>query len=165
VIVILGVGVVYGLVDVAAPIVLSTVGPRHGWDGRWPGPVNLIGAVVLVLGAVLVVRALSDHARAIRERDWDIVKVDPDHLLTPEYLVVDGVYGCSRNPLYVGDITIWVGWTAFLGSVPVGIGAVVLAAGLSIGVRLEERGLARQFGEEWRVYVREVPRFVRKPRA
>jgi protein-S-isoprenylcysteine O-methyltransferase Ste14 len=162
VIVILGVGVAYGLVDVAAPIVLSMVGPRHGWDGRWPGPVNLIGVVALVLGAVIVVRALADHARAIRERDWDIIKIDPNHLLTPEYLVVDGVYGCSRNPLYVGDVTMWVGWAALLGSLAVGIGAILLAAGLAIGVRLEERGLARQFGEQWSVYVREVPRFVGK---
>ena len=161
-IVVLGIGVVYGSVDVAAPIVLSMVGPRHGWHGRSPGPINLIGVVIVVLGAVIVVRALADHVRAIRERHWDVVKIDPNHLLTPEYLVVDGVYGCSRNPLYVGDITMWVGWAAFLGSLPVGIGAIVLAAGLSIGVRLEERGLERQFGEEWSAYAREVPRFVGK---
>ena len=44
------------------------------------------------------------------------VKYDREHLLTPDYLVTDGPYRFSRNPLYVGDIVMWVGWAVVFGS-------------------------------------------------
>ena len=160
--VVIGVLLIYGIVDVVAPIAVSTLGPRHGWSGGRPGPLNVLGGVLVPLGAIVVARALAGHRRAIRARDWDVVKVDPHHLLTPEYLVVDGPYARTRNPLYVGDVVMWIGWAALLGSVPVAVGAALLAVGLQVGARLEERGLAKQFGEQWTSYAREVPRFIGK---
>jgi protein-S-isoprenylcysteine O-methyltransferase Ste14 len=164
VILVLGVVLLYGFFDVAAPIAVSLFAPRRGWDGLRPGPLNVIGAALLAAGAVVVIRALADHGKAVRARDWDVVKIDPDHLLTPEYLIVDGVYAYSRNPLYLGDITMWIGWAVLLGSLPVAIDAGLLIVALLIGVRLEERGLAKQFGERWSDYARDVPRFLGRRR-
>jgi protein-S-isoprenylcysteine O-methyltransferase Ste14 len=70
----------------------------------------------------------------------------------------------SRNPLYVGDIAMWTGWALLLGSLPVAIGVLALALGLRVGVRMEERGLARQFGPEWEAYARATPRLLGRPR-
>jgi protein-S-isoprenylcysteine O-methyltransferase Ste14 len=36
--------------------------------------------------------------------------------------------------------------------------------GLQVGVRLEERGLARQFGDRWKAYASTVPRFIGRRR-
>jgi len=152
--------VIYGTVDVAVPVALSFLGRHHGWEGHGPGPLNLVGLVPLVAGAALILWAGAGHIRAWRDLDWLVLKVDPDHLLTPDYLVVDGLYRYSRNPLYVGDTTMWLGWAVTFGSVPVVAGLGVLLAGLQVGVRFEERGLARQFGSQWTEYARATPRFI-----
>jgi protein-S-isoprenylcysteine O-methyltransferase Ste14 len=159
--------VVYGMVNIAVPLGLSTLGQRYGWDDRRPGALNLIGVAVLIAGATLVFWAGAGHARAARELDWKVLKSDPDHLLTPDYLVTTGLYGYTRNPLYLGDLTMWAGWAVLLGSIPVAVGFGALFVGLQAGVRLEERGLARQFGDQWKRYAAATPRFlgVRSQRA
>ena len=154
---------IYGTVNIGVPLMLSLLAPRHGWEGSRPGPVNLVGLVPLVAGLIVIVRAGSGHAQAWRRLDWRFMKLDPEHLLTPDYLVTDGLYRFSRNPLYVGDFAMWAGWALLLGSVPVALGLVVLIVGLQLGVRLEERGLARQFGPEWEAYARATPRFLGRP--
>jgi protein-S-isoprenylcysteine O-methyltransferase Ste14 len=152
---------IYGAVDVGAPVALSTIGHRHGWDGGRPHPLNLLGVAGVVGGAILVVLAARSHGTAARELDWKVLKLDPDHLLTPDYLLTEGVYSHTRNPLYVGDLFMWAGWAVLFGSIPVAIGFAGLLVGLQIGLRLEERGLARQFGEKWRRYAATTPRFIR----
>src|SRR5258708_6846172 len=87
---VLAVAAVYATVNVAVPIALSSLGTRHGWDGARPGLVNLVGVLPLVGGLVVVVLAASAHASALRRIVWRAFKVDPEHLLTPDYLVTDG---------------------------------------------------------------------------
>jgi protein-S-isoprenylcysteine O-methyltransferase Ste14 len=152
--------VVYGTVNIGAPLALSTLGYHHGWNGRRPGPINLVGVAALLAGAALLVWAAAGHAKAARQLDWKVIKFDPDHLLTPDYLVTDGLYGYTRNPLYLGDMTMWVGWAVLLGSLPVAVGLGVFVVGLELGLRLEERGLARQFGDRWQRYAATTPRFL-----
>ena len=154
---------VYATVNIAAPLALSTLTPRAGWsDG--PNIRNLLGIPILAAGVGTIVWSAASHATEWRERDWRVLKLDPDHLLTPEYLVTDGPYRHSRNPLYVGDILMWAGWALLLGSLAVALGLAVLTVGLQVGVRLEERGLARQFGDRWEAYASTVPRFIGRRR-
>ena len=160
VVAVIAVTAIYGTVNVGVPVALSTLGPKHGWKGTRPGSANLVGLVPLIGGLVVVILAVSAHAKALRRLDWRFMKVDPEHLLTPDYLVTDGLYRLSRNPLYVGDIAMWSGWAILLGSLYVAVGLLALVAGLQVGVRMEERGLARQFGAEWDAYERATPRFL-----
>ena len=117
---------IYGTVNLGVPIALSSFGSKHGWEGARPGLANLVGVAPLLVGLLVVIRAASDHAKAMRRIDWRFMKVDPEHLLTPDYLVTDGLYRLSRNPLYVGDIAMWIGWAVLLGSVPVAGGLAAL---------------------------------------
>jgi len=94
-----------------------------------------------------------------------LVKYDRRHLLTPDYLVIDGPYRFTRNPLYLGDIGMWVGWAVVFGSPAVALGLGVLVVGLQIAVRLEERGLRHQFGDAWRRYEATTPRFIGRLRS
>ena len=154
---------VYVTVNIAVPLALSTLMPHAGWDG-WPSVVNLMGIPLLGAGVGMILWSAASHATAWRERDWRVLQFDPDHLLTPDYLVTDGPYRYTRNPLYVGDILMWAGWAIVLGSVSVALGLAFLTLGLQVGVRLEERGLARRFGDQWKAYASTAPRFVGRQR-
>lgn len=154
---------VYATVNVAAPLALSTLTTRAGWDDG-PSVCNLLGIPILAVGIGTIVWSAMSHATEWRARDWRVLKLDPDHLLTPDYLVTDGPYRHTRDPLYVGDVLMWSGWAILLGSLAVAIGVVVLTLGLQVGVRFEERGLARQFGDQWKAYASTVPRFIGRRR-
>ena len=79
------------------------------------------------------------------------------------HLFIDGPFGYVRNPLYVGNMTMYVG---------VGVMANALTPYLALGalgfflvqysmiVTKEEEYLRTAFGDEYDRYVREVPRFV-----
>ena len=88
---------VYATVDIAAPLALSTHTRRAGWNGR-PSVRNLLGIPLLAAGAGIIVSSAASHATHWQERDWRVLKLDPDHLLTPEYLVTDGPYGTRETP-------------------------------------------------------------------
>jgi protein-S-isoprenylcysteine O-methyltransferase Ste14 len=150
---------IYATVNIAVPLGLSTLTRRAGWNDG-PSFLNLMGIPILAAGVGIILWSAASHATRWRERDWRVLKLDPDHLLTPEYLVTDGPYRYSRNPLYVGDCLMWAGWAVLLGSPVVALGLAVLSLGLQVGVRLEERGLARQFGSQWKAYASTVPRFI-----
>jgi protein-S-isoprenylcysteine O-methyltransferase Ste14 len=140
------------------PVQLSRAGPRHGWrqNGRaHPGPANALGLVPLAMGVGLVGWALARHYVAASRGGW-AVKSD----LEPEYLLTDGPYRLTRNPMHVGGLAIWTGWAAWFGSVPVAGGAIVLTALYRAGIAWEERTLERRFGDEWRAYVRRTPRWI-----
>jgi len=62
---------------------------------------------------------------------------------TPEYLLRSGPYRLSRNPMYVGEAVVWLGWEIFYSR------AAVCAAGTTI-VRWEEGRLLKRFGDEYR---------------
>ena len=136
----MGTAVIYGTVNVGVPLALSTLGSKHGWNGARPGLANLLGLPPLMGGLVILVLAAAAHARALARIEWRVMKVDSEHLLTPDYLVTDGLYRLTRNPLYVGDIAMWTGWTLFLGSLPVAFGLAALTIGLQLGVRMESAG-------------------------
>jgi protein-S-isoprenylcysteine O-methyltransferase Ste14 len=73
-----------------------------------------------------------------------------DRLASP-FLMTRGPYAVSRNPMYVAELALWLGWAILFGSVPVAVGLAVLAAMIRLLVPIEERGLAARFGEPYRL--------------
>jgi protein-S-isoprenylcysteine O-methyltransferase Ste14 len=76
-------------------------------------------------------------------------------------LVASGPFALVRNPLYVGNVMLWVGFalTARL----VWLAPVILAllgAEYHAIVRWEERLLESRFGEDYRAYAARVPRWM-----
>ena len=99
--------------------------------------------------------AVAAHYAAATDKSWAIKRgVEPDYLLT------DGPYRFSRNPMYVGGTAIWVGWAVLLGSGPVAVGLVVLTGIYRAGIGLEEKTLEERWGAEWLAYARRVPRWL-----
>jgi protein-S-isoprenylcysteine O-methyltransferase Ste14 len=143
------------LVHIAVPAALSRCRRRHGWRRGRPGPANLFAAVPLLGGLAVVAWALGGHYRSAPNGGFAVS-------LEPEYLLRQGPYRFSRNPMYVGEAGMWLGWAGLLGSVPVAVGFVVLMAGARHAVLREEQTLHRRFGEDWQAYAADVPRWLGK---
>jgi protein-S-isoprenylcysteine O-methyltransferase Ste14 len=81
-------------------------------------------------------------------------------------LVVGGMYAYVRNPMILGVITVLVGESLMLSSVGILTWAIlVFLINTVYFVFSEEPGLEKRFGEEYREYKRDVPRWIprRKP--
>lgn len=135
-------------------LIPSTVGRRGGklgWRGERPSLVNRSGVVPLGLGAAGLGWCLSSHY-APGER----VPVS----LVPETLIANGPYRLSRNPMYVCEQMVLLGWTVYYGSPALLAGMAGLGAGMRYAVRREERTLEDRFGDSWRQYASEVRRWI-----
>jgi protein-S-isoprenylcysteine O-methyltransferase Ste14 len=80
-------------------------------------------------------------------------------------LYTDGAYAWTRNPLYLGNMTILVGLAlAFDSSWLVAVGLPIAFGAITCIVIAEERVLVRAFGRRYVDYCRAVPRFLpRRP--
>ena len=144
------------LVHGGLPWLLSMLGPRMGWvDGR-PGSWNLLGLIPIVAGIAALVWVLTTGI-AQRDRIPDEVTLG----LTPMLLLKEGPYVFSRNPMYVAELVLWLGWTILYGSGAVCIALVAWWAGMRfVAVPREERSLEAQFGASYADYKRSVPRWL-----
>jgi protein-S-isoprenylcysteine O-methyltransferase Ste14 len=136
---------------------MSRGGRRHGWrnGARRPGRANLSGVVPLVAGTALLGWAVAEHYAAAADESWSI-----GHGLQPEYLVTDGPYRFSRNPMDVGGVAIWGGWALLLGSAPVAAGQAILTGMYRLAVAWDDRTLEQAWGDAWRDYATRTSRWV-----
>lgn len=110
------------------------------------------GAVVLVLGLMLTAGGV---AGVVRHR----TTIVPHHAVAA--LVTDGAYRISRNPMYTGLATAYLGAAFLLGSWwPVLLWPVVILAVLTLVIRPEERYLGERFGPAYADYRATVRRWV-----
>ncbi len=101
--------------------------------------------IILVLGAGIYIWCIWDFAIFGRGT--------PAPIDQPKRLVVRGLYRYTRNPMYVGVLTVILGWAILFRAVPllfyaIGVGTVFH---LFI-VFYEERHLQRKFGDEYNDY-------------
>jgi len=74
-----------------------------------------------------------------------------------------GPFRFTRNPMYVAELGLWLGWTLLFGSASVLIGCIILWLVLTLIVLpREERGLEAAFGEVYLQYKNTVPRWLWK---
>ncbi len=76
-------------------------------------------------------------------------------------LVVEGIYGRTRNPLYLGTTLVYLGLSVAAGSLWAIVLVVPLLWVINVGVvAREERYLERKFGDAYRAYKTRVRRWV-----
>ena len=123
------------------------------------GALMVLSVCLMAIGAAMYVRCVWDFAA--------FGKGTPLPIDAPKRLVIRGLYRYSRNPMYVGLLTLIAGWAILYGSIVlVGYG-VFLFVFFSVFVYFyEERHLSREFGEEYEAYQAQVgrwlPRFSRR---
>jgi protein-S-isoprenylcysteine O-methyltransferase Ste14 len=134
-----------------APWALSLLSRRRGWNTTRPGLWNVVGLIPSALGIAGLVWTMG---AALTESPKKI------ELRSAAFLVTRGPYAYSRNPMYVSELALWLGWAIFYGHVGVSIGFMILFAALVPSVRYEERVLDARFGEAYRTYRSRVPRWL-----
>jgi protein-S-isoprenylcysteine O-methyltransferase Ste14 len=83
------------------------------------------------------------------------------HIRKNSALATSGPYAFTRNPLYLGNFLLGLGFTIGSGWWPLGILFAVLFLGIYLPVmRVESETLAQLFGESYQRYARGVPIFL-----
>lgn len=140
------------------PWAISLLTPYYGWAVGRPGIWNLLGLIPVLVGAAGLFWGMSAHTIHSPKLgiDWE-----PDK----SYLLRNGLYAYSRNPMYVAELILMLGWVVFYGSIAVLI--ALLAWGFFFAfyqVPMEERILEAHFGDTYREYEARVPRWLGKTR-
>ena len=143
------------LVHNIIPWSLSLLSPRYGWVGGRPGLGNLFSFLLIAVGLAGVLWTMALHfERSPLRVEW---------VRTPDYLLIRGPYQFTRNPMYLAELILWLGWALFYGSIAVLITVLVLGSLMNLKVvRREEPELEARFGEAYQEYKRRVPRWLGK---
>ena len=145
------------LVVVVFPTLLvwQTGGPNAVWG--YSRPLDLI---ITIVGALLIIDGLFLLGLTIRlfmkRGEGTLAPWEPT-----QKLVVEGIYRYVRNPMHSGVFMVLYGEGLVLGSMPILIFATAFVLIHLFYIPLsEERGLEKRFGEEFRTYKKNVPRWI-----
>ena len=117
------------------------------------GVVFAIAVAVLVMGGCIYARCVWDFASFGRGT--------PAPIDAPKRLVVRGLYRYTRNPMYLGVLTVILGWSILFRVAVMTIYALVVGICFHLFVVLyEERHLQREFGSEYDAYCARVGRWL-----
>ena len=117
-------------------------------------PMNwIVGFVLIVLGEIIRLSGVAAAGTVTRRRSR-----------TVQRLVTYGIFAWMRNPLYVGNFLIWMGFTVISGVlwfIPIAV--ALFAIEYSLIVRYEEGVLESIFGQEYLKYKERTPRWFPRP--
>jgi protein-S-isoprenylcysteine O-methyltransferase Ste14 len=136
-------------------ILLTGDGPDLGWglDGIAAALPSLLGIALIAAGFAFWVWTVRLFARIGR---GTLAPWDP-----PQHLVVTGPYRHVRNPMITAVLAVLLGEAALFGSPRLLIwAAIFFAVTYAVFPLYEEPDLERRFGEEYRDYKRNVPRWL-----
>jgi len=139
--------IVPGTVAVYVPLrIAAGRSPASGW--------TLASALlVLLLGAAIYGWCVWDFASFGRGT--------PAPIDAPKKLVVRGLYRYTRNPMYVGVLTVIAGWAVFYRAANLLVYALVVGICFHLFVVLyEERHLTEAFGSQYDAYRTQVARWL-----
>ena len=120
-----------------------------------PATVRLPAAVILALvGAAIALSGVISFRRAQ-------TTVNPLKPETSTALVSTGIYGITRNPMYLGMLTVLLAWAVYLSSVWALLGPVAFALYITrFQIIPEERALRSLFGPSFVEYTHRVRRWL-----
>jgi protein-S-isoprenylcysteine O-methyltransferase Ste14 len=146
-----------GTVTVVVPavILIAGAGPNLGW-----GLEGVAAALPVVLGLALIAVGLALWVWTVRLfariGKGTLAPWDPTRRL-----VVEGPYRYVRNPMITAVLAVLLGEAALFGSSALLVWwGAFFAVNWAFFVLHEEPGLERRFGDEYRDYKRNVPRWV-----
>jgi protein-S-isoprenylcysteine O-methyltransferase Ste14 len=142
-----GIVAVHGVLPIAIARRRRTVASRNP-AGRF------VGVGCLLAGTSGLAWSLAQHFEAAPDGGYELFT------FAPEYLLRNGPYQFSRNPMYVSEILVWSGWSLLFADPILAALSCGLLFGLNRAARLEEAALEARFGQTWRQYAARTPRWV-----
>jgi protein-S-isoprenylcysteine O-methyltransferase Ste14 len=122
-------------------------------DARRGSGSLLLGVPIALIGLAVLLWCVRDFYVAGK---GTLAPWDP-----PRRLVVVGLYRFVRNPMYVGVLTLVLGWSIAAGSRNLAIYCGVLAVGFHLRTILyEEPRLTALFGADYQRYCDAIPRWI-----
>jgi protein-S-isoprenylcysteine O-methyltransferase Ste14 len=113
-----------------------------------------VGIVVIAVGASIVVRGARTFWRAG-------TTIDPVNIGRVSAFVTSGIFGYTRNPMYVGFTTMLIGWGLILASPWAMLGPVAFVLFTTrFQIIPEERAMQAKFGKEYDEYRARVRRWL-----
>ena len=129
-------------------LLVALLAPAHPTAANW-----LAGAVLIVIGEWIRLAGVAAAGTVTRRRSRDVQR-----------LVTYGIFRWVRNPLYVGNFLIWMGFVVISGVLwflPIAI--VLFAVEYTLIVAYEEGVLESIFGREYLDYKQTTPRWIPRP--
>lgn len=121
-----------------------------------PGPLGIshyAAIIIFIFGFTVLIHCIIGFA--VKGRGT-LLPMDPT-----KHLVISGFYKYSRNPMYVGVISMLVSESLFSGSSDLWIYTLIVFTGFNLFIFLiEEPRLRRDFGEEYDQYRKNVRRWL-----
>jgi len=129
-------------------VLVALFAPAHATSANW-----IVGAALVVLGEWIRLAGVAAAGTVTRRRSRDVQR-----------LVTYGIFGWTRNPLYVGNFLIWMGFVVISGVLwflPLAV--ALFAIEYSLIVAYEEGVLESIFGAEYLRFKETTPRWIPRP--
>jgi protein-S-isoprenylcysteine O-methyltransferase Ste14 len=138
------------LLPLAATLPIGRWLPWPVLPGRWP---FLLGPLLLLAGCCLLWPSLAAFRAA---------RTNPKPWKPSTTLVIAGPYRFTRNPMYLGFTSLYLGIALWANSLwpLIALVLVVLPVMQHLVIKREERYLERIFGEPYRAYMATVRRWI-----
>ena len=115
-------------------------------------PWNLAGLIPLLLGIIL--NLLADQA--LKQHNTTVKPFQESNAL-----IVDGVYGITRHPMYLGFMLILIGVSLLLGTLSPYVVVTIFAVFVEfVFIQQEEEMLEDSFQEKWVQYKSKVRKWI-----
>lgn len=118
-----------------------------------PLPAFIIGVIIVVIGLYAITMTVSS---IIRIGKGTLAPWSPSI-----HLVIGGMYGYVRNPMIIGVLTVLIGESIAIVSYKIFVWALCFFVINNIFFLIyEEPNLEKKFGDEYREYKKNVPRWI-----
>ncbi len=115
-------------------------------------PLTYLGIVAIAIGIIMVLFC----AYLFRQKNTTIKPFEES-----SYLLREGIFNYSRNPIYLGMIIVLIGLWIVLGSLSPGLIIPIFAVLIQeLFIKAEEQMLNAKFGEEYQEYKATVRRWI-----
>jgi protein-S-isoprenylcysteine O-methyltransferase Ste14 len=143
------------------PLVLLTFGAIMWFTTRPMQPLILPQPWRAVLILVPFVLGVLFAAPAIRAFIRAKTTINPVDITAASTLVKDGVFGVTRNPMYLGLSLVLLAWALYLARPLALLGPIMFALYITrFQIIPEERALRAKFGSDFEDYARRVRRWI-----
>jgi protein-S-isoprenylcysteine O-methyltransferase Ste14 len=132
------------LVFLGVPLVMAGSTSPFQWG---------VGIALIIIGEAVRLTGVAAAGSVTRRRSRNVQR-----------LVTYGIFAWCRNPLYIGNFLIWMGFVTISGVLwflPIAI--VLFAVEYELIVRYEEGVLESTFGREYLDYKNETPQWLPRP--
>ena len=134
-------------------LVAATISWWLGWPNIPGWPMVPLGIALVVAGSILPVWAIV----LFRSEGTEVTPTSPSN----RKLVTTGPYRFTRNPMYLGLVTLTLGIAVWVGAWPMlVVPFAVFATANLVHIPFEEAKMRRQFGLKYNDYVWRVRRWL-----